>query len=885
MKKSISKKIITLVIAFVMVLGMIPMNVLVASAAGEVTAVDLTVLSDLLLSGAIYTDGEYKKTTNITVDTANCTVESIEWEDGGYSLADGIRFDGHNEYKATIVLNANVGETFDSNATVTVNGTGAHIVNRYANERLQLVWHFFPRTFGTIERIEITTPEATPGNAAISYNYAHIVAGKTQYTVKGDWYEYDEAAKEYKAMAPTDTFKTDGTYRLTLDFKTARGYSFENLEVMANNDWLSLSSWDSIEGRGELYYSYGEEISTVFINVPEPVVGQSFSNATPIKVTVPSGSKYTIEGNWRDEHGNFTGTFEKGKEYYFESKIYANAGYYFARDINVNINDSGFEWCLGSGKIAYYSYRKSLKYPINEVILNNVPKAELGKTLQVGVFPLEVPANAKYQVSACWYEEGTPISNPTIQADKRYTLEIWLYADNEYDFATPCVLKINGIDHQISGGSNSDVHTMEYSFLERIGQIEVIGVVKPLVGQTPSTDTLKSAEPEKYEIISAEWLDTADGSIAAKFENGHNYELNITVEAKQGYEFAPGAFWTLDGKKGILPSTAVSQWDIHKNYSFETVISEIRLDNIPSMKIGEPSNVTGISVPNGAKYIAHSNWRVWNNDRQEFEAFSGVFEQGKTYQLVLIAMSAVGYRFDEETTLCYIDGVLNKDVAIEPRAMFYEINFVQQGAKEIHKVELNIKKPLIGSHYSVPPILTMPQNVNYSQQQNSVPEWIVGDINHNGYFFDYFKEGGNYGANFDLVANEGYVFAEDLVVVVNGIILPVEAYSVDGAKTIRGRYFFDMVCQHIEGNAATCTKKAVCDVCGQEYGELAAHTYKNGKCTVCGAADSNYTSKTEIPKTGDYSAPWLWLALLFVSGTGIFGITLYDRKRKAANKI
>ena len=41
------------------------------------------------------------------------------------------------------------------------------------------------------------------------------------------------------------------------------------------------------------------------------------------------------------------------------------------------------------------------------------------------------------------------------------------------------------------------------------------------------------------------------------------------------------------------------------------------------------------------------------------------------------------------------------------------------------------------------------------------------------------------------------------------------------------------------GGTATCTAKAKCSVCEAEYGELAAHTYVDGKC-ACGATDPNY---------------------------------------------
>lgn len=95
---------------------------------------------------------------------------------------------------------------------------------------------------------------------------------------------------------------------------------------------------------------------------------------------------------------------------------------------------------------------------------------------------------------------------------------------------------------------------------------------------------------------------------------------------------------------------------------------------------------------------------------------------------------------------------------------------------------------------------------------------------------------------------------------------------------------------------ATCTAEGytgdkVCKVCGEavEQGKAIpklAHSYKGGKCTVCGAADPNYKptepddEDTDSPQTGDSSNITLWIALLFVSGTGLFEATAYNRKKK-----
>lgn len=89
---------------------------------------------------------------------------------------------------------------------------------------------------------------------------------------------------------------------------------------------------------------------------------------------------------------------------------------------------------------------------------------------------------------------------------------------------------------------------------------------------------------------------------------------------------------------------------------------------------------------------------------------------------------------------------------------------------------------------------------------------------------------------------------------------------------------------------ATCTEEGytgdkVCKICGEvvERGKAIpklAHSYKDGKCVVCGAADPDYKSDTNSPQTGDNSNMMLWLALLFTAGAGLFGAVVYNRKRK-----
>ena len=96
---------------------------------------------------------------------------------------------------------------------------------------------------------------------------------------------------------------------------------------------------------------------------------------------------------------------------------------------------------------------------------------------------------------------------------------------------------------------------------------------------------------------------------------------------------------------------------------------------------------------------------------------------------------------------------------------------------------------------------------------------------------------------------------------------------------------------------ATCTEPGytgdkVCTVCGEtvKTGEVipaAGHSYKDGKCTVCGAADPNANSGgntgnhgTDSPNTADEAAMGLWLSLMTVAA--LAGAVLVAGKRYRA---
>ena len=82
---------------------------------------------------------------------------------------------------------------------------------------------------------------------------------------------------------------------------------------------------------------------------------------------------------------------------------------------------------------------------------------------------------------------------------------------------------------------------------------------------------------------------------------------------------------------------------------------------------------------------------------------------------------------------------------------------------------------------------------------------------------------------------------------------------------------------------ATATKKGSkhqeCKVCG--YKKAAVEIPATGSTTKpSDPTQTNPSTGAESPKTGDNSNMILWIALLFVSGGAVFGITVYSKKKK-----
>lgn len=160
-------------------------------------------------------------------------------------------------------------------------------------------------------------------------------------------------------------------------------------------------------------------------------------------------------------------------------------------------------------------------------------------------------------------------------------------------------------------------------------------------------------------------------------------------------------------------------------------------------------------------------------------------------------------------------------------------------------------------------------------------------------------------AEMTVTVNDGHPYGEW---VSNGDGTHTRQCTVDGCNGLETK--------DCSGGKATCAEKAVCEVCGKSYGELDPNNHTDLKhfpakaatedsegnieywyCSGCGKYYSDKDGTKEIakadtvtaklpksPPTGDNSNLALWIALLFIGGGVLTGVTVFDKRKRHSVK-
>ena len=797
------RRLLAIVVSLAMCLSLVPA---MAFAAEEIEIVEVTIAPPKVGEGPQKVSFQIPEGSNYTVAPSN-----DNWIDtDGTSVATSII--GENDYKAYFTVTAKEGYSLSDSAVVEVNGSneGVSLLGASSGEDApasQFEYTYLDDFWNTIEAIELTgVPEAAIDEPAKGY-----LSEGANYKASGSWQIWDYESSDWLPMSESDSFKNGNIYRFNLNIETDPGYClYEHCALTVNGKKDFEGGWhynNKSDGRFWKFVNYATEINEVDIDgstLPKAKLGETFSSDNPIALDTPANANYSLSGHWicRDSMGNETssGTFENGKVYYFVIDIVPESGYSLSDGLLVTVDGNWMSLCQEGASKATVELRSSFARVIDEVELLDLPTATIGATLQEGFFPVGVPSGANYSATAQWSVYNTDGSE-SVDADsgtnvvkngKSYYLEVTILPNDGYELASSVALRAYGVTQKIYPDPESAYFERTFSFRTAITEAQVTGVTRPVAGAVPTVDGLRVPAGANYRIADAQWFDADSDEPVTQFEQGRDYQLEVELAAADGYEFSRSVLVSIDGQS-INWSTRQPETKIHPyaSYSLKEVLPEVRISDVPSMKVGEVAQASP-TVPADANYrIEEASWWVWDDQAKQYERFSGTFESGKVYELHVSVVPGDGYRFTDGETAFYVNGQKSGDVINSGSWAAYSKEYAT-GLAVIDRIELKVNKPVAGEHSSVGPVVSIVGGSGFTVDEDDFLEWLIGDSNRSVVFSDdYFAAGGSYGVHLTLYADKGYVFSEDAVVVVNGATLPASALS-GGMKTLTCDHFFSM---------------------------------------------------------------------------------------------
>ena len=341
-----------------------------------------------------------------------------------------------------------------------------------------------------------------------------------------------------------------------------------------------------------------------------------------------------------------------------------------------------------------------------------------------------------------------------------------------------------------------------YYEYEKIDEIVITNAdIKPVIGDRAGDHTYYTIPSDvHYYEDEHPWYNYTDNCFMQDddvFEANTEYEAGWLLISDIGYEFTPDCKVTVNGE-------TLFDWDytyvITAGYEYEiwtapiTAVEPQELTVIPKVDI-EGVNLNPNPGEKAGDYIALSCAQpvsltdvAWFCDSTgEYISDVDVFEEGKSYSLGLFLLADNGYKFTDETEILIngSDEYVDKDYTeIKNNTLFevWSVNVLceQHEQNYVDTITLNdvTTAPPVGGKAGDYMNVTIPEGEHYKVVKvswyNSTNHVHLGDT-------DEFEANTLYSIGISLVPTDGYKFAADVKILING-----SSSYVDLAETIIG---------------------------------------------------------------------------------------------------
>ncbi len=427
---------------------------------------------------------------------------------------------------------------------------------------------------------------------------------------------------------------------------------------------------------------------------------------------------------------------------------------------------------------------------------------------------VKLPTGAPFNATVYWEYYGPegaylPASGGAA-GNKAYRATIELTPKSGYHFEDITLFLNDFAADVMDFGPNLIIMMERYDLRKEITDINVTNVADAEFGKPIPTAMPKVAADAPYTLKSYEWYGDEDTPLSGTFGK-EDYRYVITLIPKEGYVFAKDRNVYVNGNYrhdsyfGSFDSLCIEDY-----YYFSEDLDEVSVSNVPTATIGGTATSGTATVPNGANYTAEYYWLT-----EDYNRFEGTFEDGQKYIRRIDITPAEGYYPYVNKFILNGQEVDPQDYCFDSNLLWLETTFSFK--KTISKVEVPDTNAVVGTVVSQPGG-SIPDGANYYATGGYFQDY---DYIHIDYPFT-FQNGTVYYYNNHLYPNEGYEFAEDLQVYLNGQLIEANDYSYNYLN-LNYRYSFMNTIDKVELPALPNAKAGEKAVYGKITSPAGAH--------------------------------------------------------------
>jgi len=317
-----------------------------------------------------------------------------------------------------------------------------------------------------------------------------------------------------------------------------------------------------------------------------------------------------------------------------------------------------------------------------------------------------------------------------------------------------------------------------------VEQFQVDGVTDPVVGAAPVVAGITVPEDAKYEIKSLRWVENAELDLPSvtSFENGKEYYLEIQLQPKDGYVFSGrNEHCAVDGNSVVCLSSSPTGHVFFARYSLLKKITKVEITDYTEPKAGEAADMQvtfsgeGVDAENSCIYWEDNDWNEITTIGDK-GLYSAVFEM---YPLE-------GYEFADVVEVTLNGEKVNVYSANDDCWFYKDYPF---GYQMIDRADITVAEVKEGQKPADVKV-TLPEGVQlwedepvlWAQMKDGEVVKVL-DLEK-----DTFKKGEKYACYIQTEAKDGYYFADDVKVTVNGKEIPELGEELATGFVVNGEY-------------------------------------------------------------------------------------------------